>query len=187
MRLSSYYQLACDYGTSVMLSWEKGGIAPIYLCESHVAQVGLPAKKCEDIVATTLQSLRSNSPAEQPKSSVPSGSVAEAEVGLEKEYLSVVPAPVPDLPSGNSTKVLADESNGDMAREDFEAYGTVLQRVGLSTSTAQGESAGLERLCASRYGERCTCEAVVHCPRCGRWFCDAHAEDEKWHHCALPS
>jgi len=170
-----------------MLSWEKGGVAPIYLCESHVAQVGRPAKKNEDIVAATLQSLRSNSPAEQPKSPAPASIVAEAEVGLEKEYLTVVPVPVPDLTSDNSTKVSANESNGDMAREDFEAYGTVLQKVGPSTSTAQSEGLVLERLCASRYGERCTCDAAVHCPRCGRWFCDAHAEDEKWHQCALPS
>ena len=189
MRLSSYYQLACDYGTAMMLSWEKGGIAPIYVCESHATEVVKPAKKREDIVAVTLQSLRSSPPAEQPKSSVPSASTADAQAALEKKYLALVPAQVADATSGNSTKDLADEPIGDMAREDFEAHGTVLQRVTPSTSTEQkeAESAGLERLCASRYGERCTGEAAVHCPRCGRWFCDAHAEDEKWHHCALPS
>jgi hypothetical protein len=26
----------------------------------------------------------------------------------------------------------------------------------------------------------------VHCAKCGRWFCDAHAEDEEWHPCMLP-
>jgi hypothetical protein len=31
-----------------------------------------------------------------------------------------------------------------------------------------------------RFGERCTGEALVHCPKCGSWFCDAHAEDERW-------
>ncbi len=28
--------------------------------------------------------------------------------------------------------------------------------------------------------------AKVRCTSCGRWFCDAHAEDEEWHSCALP-
>ena len=188
VRLSSYYQLRCDYGTAVMISWEKGGIAPIYLCESHATEVGRSGKNCEGISAVTPQ-LPSNHPAEQPKSSVPSGSPADAQVGLGGKDLAVVPVPVPNLTSGDSAKVLQDEPIGKIAREDFEAYGTVLQRVKHSTATEQkqAESAGLERLCVSRYGERCTCEATVHCPKCGRWFCDAHAEDEKWHHCALSS
>jgi hypothetical protein len=187
VRLSSYYQLACDYGSAVMISWEKGGIAPIYLCESHATEVRRSGKNCEGILAATPQSLPSNPPAERAKSPVPLGSSADAQDGLGEKYLAVVPAPIPDLTSGDSTKDLADEAIEDMAREDFESHGTVLQRVKPSTAAEQAESAGLERLCVSRYGERCTCEAVVHCPRCGRWFCDAHAEDEKWHHCALPS
>ena len=174
------------------VSWEKGGIAPIYLCESHVAQVGHASKKSEDIVAVALHSLSSNAREEPPNRSVPSGSAVDAQVrqvGLEKKYLALVPESAPDAGAGASPKVLPDEPIGDMAREDFEAHGTVLQRVAPSTSTEQKQTEGTggERLCASRYGERCTCEAVVHCPRCGRWYCDAHAEDEKWHHCALPS
>jgi len=171
-----------------MISWEKGGIAPIYLCENHAAQVGQSGNNCEGSLAVPPQSLRSNHPAEQPKSPVPSGGPADAQVGLGKKSLAVVPAPVSDLRSGDSAKVLADEAIG-VAREDFEAYGTVLQRVKPSTATEQkrAERAGLERFCISRYGERCTCEAAVHCPKCGRWFCDVHAEDEKWHDCALAS
>ncbi len=44
-----------------------------------------------------------------------------------------------------------------------------------------------ERLCqaASPKGERCIQPATVHCTKCGKWFCDAHAEDEEWHSCAL--
>jgi hypothetical protein len=160
VRLSSYYQLGCDYGTAVMISWENGRIAPVYLCESHATQMGRSSENCEP------QSVRSNHP--------PEGDVQAQ-------------APVRDLTSGDSEKALVNEAIRNVAREDFEAYGTALQQGKPSAATEEkhAESANLERLCVSRYGERCTCEPTVHCPKCGRWFCDAHAEDEKWHPCAL--
>jgi hypothetical protein len=34
--------------------------------------------------------------------------------------------------------------------------------------------------------EPCDYPATVHCAKWGRWFCDAHAEDEEWHPCMLP-
>ena len=187
MRLSSYYQLACDYGTAVMISWERGGVAPIYLCESHVTQMGWSGKNCEGILATTPQSVDSNHPTEQPKTSIPSGGPADAQVGLAKEDLVVVRDPVRGLTSGDSAKPLVNEAIGNTSPEDFEAYGTALQRVKPSEAKEEkeAESKNPERLCASRYGERCTCQATVHCPICGRWFCDAHAEDENWHRCVL--
>jgi len=45
----------------------------------------------------------------------------------------------------------------------------------------------LERLCqgVSPDSEPCDFPATVHCPTCGRWFCEAHAENEGWHSCAL--
>ena len=44
-----------------------------------------------------------------------------------------------------------------------------------------------ERLCqaVSPNDEPCDSPATVHCEDCGRWFCDAHAEDEEWHTCML--
>jgi len=27
----------------------------------------------------------------------------------------------------------------------------------------------------------------MHCTKCGRWFCDAHAEGVEWHPYMLPS
>ena len=50
------------------------------------------------------------------------------------------------------------------------------------------ESANVERLCQaiSPNDEPCDYPATVHCAKCGRWFCDAHAEDEEWHPCMLP-
>ena len=53
---------------------------------------------------------------------------------------------------------------------------------------AQGEeSKDVERLCqgVSPLDEPCDYPATVHCATCGRWFCDAHAEDEEWHACML--
>jgi hypothetical protein len=35
--------------------------------------------------------------------------------------------------------------------------------------------------------EPCYIPATVRCGRCGRWFCDVHADDEEWHSCALRS
>ena len=187
VRLSSYYQLGCDYGTTMMVSWANGGIAPIYLCESHATQVGRSATSSEGVLAVTPPSVPSNHPIEQPKSSPPSGSPADAQVSSGMDHLAVIKASLPDLAPGDSAKVLADEAVGNMAGEDFEAHGMVLQRVKSSAATEekQAERADLERLCVSRYGDRCSCEATVHCPKCGRWFCDTHGEDEKWHLCAF--
>jgi hypothetical protein len=35
----------------------------------------------------------------------------------------------------------------------------------------------------SAVSEPCDYPATLHCAKCGRWFCDAHAEDEEWHPC----
>jgi hypothetical protein len=50
-------------------------------------------------------------------------------------------------------------------------------------------SADLHRFCqaVSPNDEPCYNPATARCTKCGRWFCDAHAEDEEWHSCALPS
>jgi hypothetical protein len=50
-----------------------------------------------------------------------------------------------------------------------------------------GESEDLERLGHGvSHGDVCNYPATVHCPTCNGWFCDAHAEDERWHSCMLP-
>jgi hypothetical protein len=50
------------------------------------------------------------------------------------------------------------------------------------------ESDDVERLCqaVSPNYEPCDYPATLHCAKCGRWFCDAHAEDEEWHPSMLP-
>lgn len=136
-----------------MMNWEKGGIAPVYLCEGHANELGTSSNNLE------AQTVRSN-----PK-----------EHGIE------VQAPIP-------AKASASETSGNVTREDFEAFGTALEqgKVSAIEKEMRVRSEELERVCVSRYGERCSGEATVHCPRCGRWFCDAHAEEENWHNCALP-
>jgi hypothetical protein len=49
------------------------------------------------------------------------------------------------------------------------------------------ESIDSERVCqaVSRNDEPCDFPATVHCPQCGRWFCEGHAEDDEWHSCVL--
>jgi len=49
------------------------------------------------------------------------------------------------------------------------------------------QSEDLERLCqgVSPNDAPCGYRATVHCAACGRWFCDAHAENEEWHSCTL--
>jgi hypothetical protein len=53
----------------------------------------------------------------------------------------------------------------------------------------ESDTADVERLCqgVSPGDEPCDYPATVHCSTCGRWFCDAHAEDEVWHTCVLSS
>jgi hypothetical protein len=34
-RLSPYYLLRCEYGTSLMSRWQSGGSGPLYVCEGH--------------------------------------------------------------------------------------------------------------------------------------------------------
>src|SRR5882757_5960878 len=50
------------------------------------------------------------------------------------------------------------------------------------------DESDLERFCqaVSPNDEPCDSPATVHCAKCGRWFCDAHAEDKEWHPCMLP-
>ena len=46
-----------------------------------------------------------------------------------------------------------------------------------------------ERLCqaVSPANEVCGFPATVRCTMCEGWFCEAHAEDERWHGCvSLP-
>jgi hypothetical protein len=55
---------------------------------------------------------------------------------------------------------------------------------GLAMEAKEAENNDLERFCqaVSLSDEPCDFPATAHCAKCGRWFCDAHAEDEEWHY-----
>ena len=186
MRLASYYHLPCDYGTVVMSSWENGRIVAINLCEIHAGQVALSGNNGDHVVAIVPQSTRSNEATEPPKSSVLAGPPLDARIGLTKETSAIAGTPDPGLPSSDPAEVLADEAIANLPREDFEAHGTVFERVNSSTATEETLGSSDQVHLCSRYAERCAYEATVHCPKCGRWFCDAHAEDGQWHPCLSP-
>ena len=40
-RLSSYYGLDCEYGTSLMTCWQGGGTGPLYVCDDHAKNLEL--------------------------------------------------------------------------------------------------------------------------------------------------
>ena len=177
-----------------MMAWDNRAIEPVYLCESHADQLGRSVEAWEGSLAKTSQSVGNNHPTEgdgqtqnrevaatKSKSFPASDSPADTQVGEAKTNLSLT-ASVLDLRDDESAKGLVNEAT----REDFEAQGTALQDEKTSTAAAEGkqwEIWDLGRMCRSRNGEPCTCEATVHCPTCEGWFCDAHAEDEKWHPC----
>jgi hypothetical protein len=140
----------------------------------------------QDVPAITPQVVSSNRATDNPDRVVRSDAAPAAEVELRHE-IARTPVSVPST-SPNSAVLLEDESIANVTRENFEAHGTVLQVVKqASAEEMQAQSLELERSCVSRYDERCTSEAPVHCPKCGRWFCDAHAEDTHWHACAFPA
>lgn len=166
-----------------MICWENRGIVPINLCEIHAGQVSLSGLNGKEVVPTMPQWAPGKNATEQPKSSVPNGRPADPQNGLETEHSVVTAAPTTQLTSGDAVKVLPAEAIANTPREDFEAYGTVFERANSSVATEETfGSADQTRTCSSNV-EQCTFEATVHCPKCGKWFCDAHAEDEQWHSC----
>ena len=183
-----------------MVSWENGGNGPVYLCETHADQLGRPNNDSEQSLPKTPQRAPSNQPADgdsqpqnrevaatNPKSIAPSGGPPDAQVGPAKKDLPAARTTICDLTPGDSPKTLLNEAIADIRPPDSEVYSTApLMKPSTAMVEKGAERADVEHLCLSRYGERCSCEAVVHCPKCGRWYCDAHAEEEKWHSCALP-
>jgi len=57
-----------------------------------------------------------------------------------------------------------------------------------STGEKEHESAELDRPCqgVSPDAAACIYPATVRCASCKKWFCDTHAEDERWHPCMQP-
>lgn len=43
-RLAPHYQLACEFGSSLMAAWRNDGIEPVYVCEEHAKELGHSAQ-----------------------------------------------------------------------------------------------------------------------------------------------
>lgn len=162
-----------------MSSWESGGIAPIYLCESHEAQVNYSRNDVPAATSPTVCNNRAIEHAERGVSSdVPPNREVESGDEISRSLVSV--------PRADSATLLADDVNEGVTTEDFEAHGTVLlSNASTASEDTKMERSDPERLCVSGFGERCAYESTVHCPKCMKWFCDTHAEDRMWHPCAL--
>lgn len=182
-----------------MMYWELRPLEPIYLCERHADKLVRSVNSREGSLATTSELVGDKSPAgsesptknqeiegAQPEALRLSGSPADTQAAETKGDLSVR-VPVLDLTNDEPAKSSVHEAVGNVVREDFEAHGTALQDESSSTGAEgkQSEIWDLGRMCRSRKGQPCTSEATVHCPTCGAWFCDAHAEDEEWHPCVI--
>ena len=67
--LSANYRLDCDYGTAVITCWEKGGIEPIYVCESHAKQLGPSREHGQEARILTAESEPTDKPIKHEKRS----------------------------------------------------------------------------------------------------------------------
>jgi hypothetical protein len=94
--LSPHYRLDCDFGTGVITCWEEGGSEPIYVCESHVKQLGTPRKQVTDIRIVTSPGKPSGEPLEiEDRTEL-------QEVAAESPMATASVEAVPSIPSGRA-------------------------------------------------------------------------------------
>src|SRR5258708_8386093 len=67
--LSANYRLDCDYGTAVITCWEKGGVEPIYVCDSHAKELGPSREHGPEARVLTAEAEQTNHPIKQKKRS----------------------------------------------------------------------------------------------------------------------
>jgi len=150
--LSPHYWLDCDYGTEVIICWEKGGNEPIYVCESHAKQLGPSRDHGPEARVLTAESEPTDDPIKhEDRSSTPivtdikanasaspeaAGSLPEAKVGRAVTCASARSS-LRDLTFGNSAKAMVDEAIWNLAAGDFEVYRTALQQGKSAREAAQ--------------------------------------------------
>jgi hypothetical protein len=145
-RLSSHYQLGCDYGTPLITIYKEGdGVEPIYLCESHATEVGRLSTNRAAVRPTEAQATVTNNrtkaedrlkPAEvadaKPKGPARAEILASQTVAEPARATTdpVMAAPVRDLAYvyGNSAKALVDETIWNLATGDYGVYRTALEQ-----------------------------------------------------------
>ena len=145
-RLSPHYQLGCDYGTPVIAIYkESDGVEPIYLCESHAAEVGRastprasgrPGAPQAALAGNPLKAENPVLPAEVQHSKAnrcADAEIATSSTAAEPERVTADPVTrtsVRDLSSayGNSAKALVDETIWNLATGDSDLYRAALQQ-----------------------------------------------------------
>ena len=98
--LSANYRLDCDYGTAVITCWEKGGIEPIYVCESHAKELGPSREHCPEARILTAESQQTKKPIKG-KERTPTPEIAVAKPNG---------APLPQSADGSKARMLTAES-----------------------------------------------------------------------------
>jgi hypothetical protein len=160
--LSAHYRLDCDYGTAVIVCWEKGGNEPIYVCESHAKQLGSSREHGPEARIVTAPAEPADNPIkleredqprtqeDQPRTQEASGtksngsaplpeaprSPAETRVGRATTGASAR-SRLRDLTFGNSAKAMVDEAIWNLAIGDYEVYRTALQQGKPAREAAQ--------------------------------------------------
>ena len=150
--LSPHYRLDCDYGTEVIICWEKGGNEPIYVCESHAKQLGPSRDHGPEARVLTTESEPNDNPIKhedrssnpivtdtkinasaspEAADSLPETKVGRAVAGASARYR------LRDLTFGNSAKAMVDEAIWNLAEGDFEVYRTALQQGKSAREAAQ--------------------------------------------------
>ena len=169
--LSEHYQLDCDFGTRVVAIY-KGGDSndPIYLCESHVAEVTPTAKNYSEIRLIDADPADSNprKEAEESKARIQTLEVADVKPSAPSP-LAAAPKPISkrtsrvaterpsrvtarDLTYGDSAKALVDEAIWNMATGDYEAFKAALQQ-GKSAAEAAEAAGGQLAIVHRKIGE----------------------------------
>jgi hypothetical protein len=151
--LSANYQLGCDYGNALMMTyWQDDGTEPIYLCENHATVMGRSGEKYAGVCAieasaTVLNNLTKSDDQTQSlevagtkaHASAPSEAVSDlvdSKIGRAVKDASVRTS-ARDLTFGNSAKALVDEAIWNMATGDYEVYRTALQQGKPATEAAE--------------------------------------------------
>jgi hypothetical protein len=150
--LSPHYRLDCDYGTAVIVCWEKGGNEPIYVCESHAKQLGRsrehgpeariitappepgdnPIKREDRTKTHEVDGTKANDYA-PPEAS---RSVTEMKAGRATTAAPARSAPR-DLTFGNSAKAMVDEAIWNLATGNYEVYRAAVQQGKPAKDAAQ--------------------------------------------------
>ena len=160
--LSANYRLECDYGTPVIICWEKGGSEPIYVCDSHAKELGpsrdhgqeariIGAKSepiensIEPVVQGPPQEISVTKPVakqddaalpETPRSQEAPRKLEEAKAERKTAEVSTRNR-IRDLTFGNSAKAMVDEAIWNLTTGNHEVYRTALQRGKAASEAAQ--------------------------------------------------